>query len=483
MVKPTTQTRQRTCAKTAYLVQHVYNYLEQEKTAGKLRIGVTRLDERAKEVIGLGANRIREIRAKSPESFPSCSTPVNRVKQRKNGSEYELVIRQVIMDAVQEKKIAITLDYILKALEDRNKTLGSDELKWDGCRSTLHNYMTAHNLLFRSRITNYYTSIRDSDFNLASRHFFLTKFDQYLQEDRVFIYIDESWVRETDIDNKVWSDGIEKGFELPPDKKKGRAWIFLAAGGPQTNWIQQSVKLWRADLTKGDYHGNMDAKLYHKWILQDLLPYVPKNAVLIHDQASYHKKISDESAIIKKSQNKQEIVEWLIAKGCRVETVRVDAPSQMIKFTQEMYDADQSSNKVFTKNKLLEMVIQLVGSRQIVEEKECFRLVREYNAIMNNTPGFSGYCVEFLELPVAHPELNPIELIWGQIKRFVRHNNLGRDLQDVMELAKEYTKYQDETGAWHNSWEHSLKYHDYWKAHPMDHDLREATKNIKSLND
>jgi hypothetical protein len=45
--------------------------------------------------------------------------------------------------------------------------------------------------------------------------------------------------------------------------------------------------------------------------------------------------------------------------------------------------------------------------------------------------------IKILMLPVAHPELNPIEHIWGVIKRVVASQNLSCNLKEVERLTME----------------------------------------------
>lgn len=42
-----------------------------------------------------------------------------------------------------------------------------------------------------------------------------------------------------------------------------------------------------------------------------------------------------------------------------------------------------------------------------------------------------------LVLPAAHPELNPIELVWSDMKTYVAHRNTEFSMKRVKELAEE----------------------------------------------
>ena len=47
------------------------------------------------------------------------------------------------------------------------------------------------------------------------------------------------------------------------------------------------------------------------------------------------------------------------------------------------------------------------------------------------------YGVEILILPVAHPELNPIEMVWSEIKRKCAQKNLNFKLKEVEQIARQ----------------------------------------------
>ncbi|WP_150138305.1 transposase [Candidatus Enterovibrio escicola] len=43
--------------------------------------------------------------------------------------------------------------------------------------------------------------------------------------------------------------------------------------------------------------GNVNAEVFHAWIEQDLLPKIPEQAVIVMDNASFHKRIDTLEAI------------------------------------------------------------------------------------------------------------------------------------------------------------------------------------------
>ena len=69
----------------------------------------------------------------------------------------------------------------------------------------------------------------------------------------------------------------------------------------------------------------------------------------------------------------------------------------------------------------------------------------------------NGIDIRLFLLPVAHLVLNPIELMWGRIKRYVRDINCGFTMSHIRELAEQKIQEQD-SRAWNASFQHKWKY-------------------------
>ena len=53
--------------------------------------------------------------------------------------------------------------------------------------------------------------------------------------------------------------------------------------------------------------------------------------------------------------------------------------------------------------------------------------------------------MKILYLPVAHPELNPIEMIWSMMKDYIKKRNVNYSLTDVEKFANEFFDTYDES--------------------------------------
>ena len=81
---------------------------------------------------------------------------------------------------------------------------------------------------------------------------------------------------------------------------------------------------------------------------------------------------------------------------------------------------------------------------------------------------------EVIRTPVRHCELNPIELIWAQVKGFVAKNNTTFRINDVKELT--YAAFGKITkDVWTNTEEHVVKIEkEYCKENCIDRNVIES---------
>lgn len=107
--------------------------------------------------------------------------------------------------------------------------------------------------------------------------------------------------------------------------------------------------------------------------------------VIVIDRATYHTTLTEEIKPAKSTFCKIQLAEWLVAHG--------------------LVDGDKKTvGEYMTLTKTV--LRQLCKQSKPTSEYEVSVSAREFNCGV-------------LLLPVGHPELNPIELVWGHVKRFV----------------------------------------------------------------
>lgn len=238
---------------------------------------------------------------------------------------------------------------------------------------------------------------------VAWRRRFLRQIKKYRQEGRKLYFLDETWVNAGHTVSKVWKDstiltprqafvnGLTTGLKDPSGK--GSRLIVLHIGSDD-GFVENGLLIFQSKKT-GDYHEEMTADVFEDWF-REILGRLDDNAVIVLDNASYH------SRKIEKTPNtrtkKADIQAWLTNKSI-------------------VYEPDM------IKDELLDLVRgAAVAPKLIIDE-----MARDQNRTV-------------LRLPPYHCELNPIELIWGQVKGEVSRNNKTFKMKDLHPLFLEALK-------------------------------------------
>lgn len=140
----------------------------------------------------------------------------------------------------------------------------------------------------------------------------------------------------------------------------------------------------------GDYHSEMDAHNFEKWFSK-FLPNIEKDAVIVMDNAPYHSRKLEK--VPTTATRKKDIQNWLESKNISFEPTEVRA--ELLKKVREHKHLYQA---------------------YVVDE-----LAKVHG-------------VSVVRLPPYHCELNPIELVWAQIKGYVASKNKTFKLNEVKEL-------------------------------------------------
>lgn len=189
-----------------------------------------------------------------------------------------------------------------------------------------------------------------------------------------------------------------------------------------------------------DYHEEMDEDLFEKWFEEMLIPNLPKNKknVIILDNASYH---SRKLNFPKQYWVKRQIKEWL-------------------------YEKDIYFEEDYLKNELLETANVF---KNIYDKYKIDCIGEKYR---NHSDEQCRVDVHILRLPPYHCELNPIEMVWSEVKRYVSSKNSSFKQNDVKTLIYEgYDKVQN-NGHWKNYVNHVIKLeNNFWTVDNIQDDI------------
>lgn len=218
------------------------------------------------------------------------------------------------------------------------------------------------------------------------------------REGRPIYYLDETWVNEGHTKEKVWVDnsiknrrqafieGFTTGLKNPSGK--GKRLIILHVGS-ELGFVDGGLLCFEGKKT-ADYHEEMNATVFEEWFSK-LLQKLPDNAVIVMDNASYHSRKCER--IPTTSSRKKDMQEWL-----RLKHIEFDADMvrpellHLIRLHKEQYNLYVTDEMAKKNNKIV------------------------------------------IRLPPYHCELNPIELIWAQIKNEVASKNQTFKIADVKDL-------------------------------------------------
>ena len=191
------------------------------------------------------------------------------------------------------------------------------------------------------------------------------------------IYLDESYVNKNHSNDFIWYSDDEGPWVQKPTGKGERLIIINAMSC--RGWVKGAKLVFQAKRKTGDYHGQMNAQLFQKWLAEKLLPNIPAHSLIIMDNASYHNTLSAASPPTPTCA-KEKIWTWLM-------------------------DNKIPCGKDCLKAELVEL-LKKIAPVPIYEVDE---MARQY-----------GH--EIIRTPPYHPELQPIEKCWGVVKNHIARN-------------------------------------------------------------
>lgn len=363
------------------IIFNVFNYLKESKY-GDSNDAIIKETSEATGVSYSTCRRIIVDRT-TPDSEEIIRTPGKKrpkISTLIDVDEFDLfVIWATVSEIFRENKCPTVTEILVRVRE---------KINYKGSERSLRRIMKNKFHFKYGKIDNRSFFIERSDV-VAHRHRYLQQIHHFREKLSNFVYLDETWVNENHSKQKQWHDNLSvKGRKLPLGK--GRRLILLHAGG-EGGFIQNAKLLFRSGTNSENYHDEMDGNKFKHWFQSQLLPNIPNNSVIIMDNAPYHSMLQEK--LPTSTSRKAEMIEWLNCHGI-------------------------SCSLIMLKHDLYEIVKQ--------HKKEKQRYVIDEIASQN------GHSI--IRLPPYHCDLNPIELIWAQVKEDIRRENTTFKLNDVEKL-------------------------------------------------
>ncbi|XP_063828954.1 uncharacterized protein LOC135078286 [Ostrinia nubilalis] len=210
-----------------------------------------------------------------------------------------------------------------------------------------------------------------------------------LEEKRPVIYLDETYIHASYHLQKCWQSNEEPGV-LTSDSA-GTRWIIAHAGG-KTGFVENGLLLFKSQSKSSDYHDDMNAKNFIKWMTEKIIPNLPLNCIVVMDNASYHCTQLNKAPTM--SNLKAEMQEWLLNNSIPFEDY-------------------------WTKPQLYLLIKKTKGDP-----------VYEVEHLLNQ----HGH--EVVQLPPYHCDLNPIEKIWALVKRRIAEKNVSQTTSEISSITE-----------------------------------------------
>lgn len=334
------------------------------------------------------------------------------------------VIRQVVRDILLEKIKMPTVNEIyertkkLKVKDVLSLNLYDEDVPdldsfiWPWSRATLHRFMQTCGFIFEDRVTHYEATKSKEDI-VSMRDNYLEWIDKHRQEGYDILFQDETWVFKNMCSKKVWKDtkGDSTSGILKTPSGSGERSILSHVISETSGLLEDCMLLYRGAKSNkdSDYHSEMNWDVFSNWCTTKVFPAIAKHkkkSVLVLDRATYHTKLDDEDRRPTTAWNKAKLSDAIIRwKG-----------------VPDEWPENWKMKK--TKSQLLEQARKIYPTPTYKIQK----LANEFSS--------GDFSIKILFLPVAHPELNPIEMVWSFIKRSVAARNMHFTLSHVEEETK-----------------------------------------------
>ena len=316
------------------------------------------------------------------------------------------------------------------------------QLTVDVSRRTVRRWL--HALGYRWRSKRYIGGMKPQAKNVRIRQFILEYAAALAEEEAdisIIVYMDESYIHAHHSCKKGWFHPSNPDVIGDGD---GKRLIILHAMTDHgllavpdevaSNWLSEPALtaelVFEEVLEDGqddsDYHNTMTGVKFVAWLRNRLLPtfnrlFPGKKMHLVLDNASYHKPRDETWISASQSMNKHELAHQLLDLGVEQLTTAGDSPRII---PAHRFEAAISAGGP-SKDDLIAAV-----QRWLDEHPDHNRTVVEQ--LMDD----AGYALIYT--PPFCPEVQPIELLWAEIKRYVAdRSTLNRSMTETREQTKQ----------------------------------------------
>ncbi|XP_063628762.1 uncharacterized protein LOC134800200 isoform X1 [Cydia splendana] len=253
------------------------------------------------------------------------------------------------------------------------KEIVSEKTGFNGCKETLRKILYDSGFEW-STADNHKLLVERHDIQML-RFRYLKELQKYRDEGRYIVFTDNYYVETSTQKKKKKENGTSKGV------------IIIHAGGSQ-GFVPNACLIYETDSASDD---SLNFNNYKQWLTKQLLPNLPENtAIVMNNENCVFENCPDPNS------SKSFMHVWL---------------------TERNIDYEETMNKV----ELYDLILKGKGTFKSHSIEELVR-----------SKGF-----QVLRLPPHHPDLNPMEHIWRELKKDVALKNVEQELTSNLNLIKE----------------------------------------------
>lgn len=378
-------------------------------------LGIKEVESLTAEFTGVSVSSIHRVRNEKKKDG-AVKTPIKTRKRKKPVLEKfddfnKTAVRLKVHNFFFFKNELPTLNKILSAVND-------DPDLPNISRSSLHKLLLSIGFKFEGKSRKSFIVDRE-DITIWRRKY-LKDVKELRKKNKKIFYLDETWVNEGHTTSKAWCDnfvktpkqaflsGLSTGIKSAVNKGKRLIVVHI---GSEDGFVDGGLLVFKSK-KYDDYHNEMNGDVFKNWF-QKILTLLPPDSVIVMDNAPYHSVKLEK--IPNNSWRKSDIILWLEQKNI-------------------------SFNSICLKVELLE---------EVKKHKHKFN-----KFVIDDMAEKEGHTI--LRLPPYHCNLNPIELVWGQVKGYVARNNKTYKLKDVKILLEKGVA-EVTADKWRNCVKHVLQ--------------------------
>ena len=194
---------------------------------------------------------------------------------------------------------------------------------------------------------------------------------------------------------------------MPPGKVERS--ILCHIGSSEIGLLSNCLLLFRGSKSnkQADHHTEMNWAVFSDWCEKKVFPSIAatkKTSVVVLDRATYQTVLDEEDRRPVTSWNKSRLIDAIRRRSCRQLAINLGTyktKHQLLDYARNIYPSPKYK-------------IQKIADKFALED----------------------FSIKIIFLSVAHPELDPIEMVWGFVKRNVAAKNMLFKLSNVEEITK-----------------------------------------------